>query len=188
MPRIRVDKVRFVPIVGEGAIGDPNVLGGRLVPVLILDCSSSPGLEDCIRAHRGAPPGDVTVAWRWDIFSRKAVYLNIRFSQPVITEATVLFDVARHGGVIQWILNARAAYLQPLSSGPAVSSGLAEPKVLMEVPPSASFPIWGDLYRRSIEKKFLRAGLTRREARDAALESIERSQDMQFRRKPKCSA
>jgi hypothetical protein len=185
MPRLTVEDHALVPIVGDGAIGDPRVLGGRLFPVLILDCSDHRALEDLILAHEHGPPGDVVASWGWKLFSRKTVYLSLRFDRPIETVACLAFDVASQGGIVEWIVNARGVYLQPLSSGPVVSQGMDKPKILVEVPASATFPVWKELHRKTLEKTFMKEGLARSQARGAAQQYLARMHEIQFRKPPR---
>jgi hypothetical protein len=185
MPKAKIEDHELVPIVGDGAIGDPTVLGGRLLPVLILDCTSHSGLQDLILAQMHTPPGDVVVAWGWKYFNRRTVFLTIRFARPIQTVACIAFDVSAHGAIVDWIVNARGVYLQPLSSGNVVSQGMDKPKILVEVPASASFPIWKDLHRKSLEKRFAKRGFSRTQAREAAKEYLARMHEIQFRKPPR---
>lgn len=184
MPRLTVEDRAVIPMVGDGAIGDPQVLGGRLVPVLILDCSKHRQLEDLILAHEHTPPGDVVASWGWKLFSRRAVFLTLRFVRPIETVACIAFDVATQGGLVEWIINARAVYLQPSSSGLVVSQSMENPKIVVEVPASATFPIWKTLHRKTLEKSFTKRGLPRRQAREAVEEYLARMQEIQFRLPP----
>lgn len=185
MRQASVEDRQLVPIVKDGAIGNPDILGGRIIPVLIVDCSSHRELEDLILAHEDTPPGDVVVSWGWKLLSRKAVFLTFRFSRPIETVACVAFDVATQAGIVEWIVNARGVYLQPLSSGPVVSAGLDKPKILVEVPASATFPIWKDLHRKVLEQQFRKRGFSRDQAHRAAQEHLARMHDLQFRKRPR---
>jgi hypothetical protein len=185
MPRLTIEDCVFVPIVGDGAIGDPRVLGGRLLPVLIVDCSGHRPLEELIFAHEHTPPGDVVASWGWKFFSRKTVFLTLRFARPIETVACLAFDVGSQGGLVEWIVNARAVYLQPRSSGKVVSEGMEKPKILVEVPASATFPIWKDLHRKTLEKIFIKRGLSRQQAREAVQEYLARMHEIQFRLPPR---
>ena len=184
MVQIFREKINHVPIVGDGAIGDPRFGNGRVIPVLIVDCSAHTPLEDLILAHRDTPPGDVRTAWSWHLLCRKKVYLNFKFERPIETAATLTFDVARQGGIVDCIINVRGIYLQPLSSGKKVSEGMHNPKILVEVPPSSTFPTWKDTYRRSVERLYLERGLSRKQSKVAAEEHIKRQREIQFRQRP----
>lgn len=180
----RVDGKDLVPIVGDGMIGHPRIQSGRLVPVLIVDCARHPALETLIHAHRDTPPGDVVSSWGWNRLSRKNVYLTLRFRQPVETAATIAFQVSSQGVLVDSIIVARAVYLQPLSSGSRVSEGLDSPKIIVEVPASASFPVWESVYRRDLQTKYRAHGLSKAEAKAAVEEHLTLTRDFQLRRRP----
>lgn len=180
---IKVDDKDIVAIVADGMIGHPGIQSGRLVPVLIIDCARHPALEALIHAHKDTPPGDVVCSWGWSRFSKRNVYLTLRFKQPVETSATIPFQVSRQGVLVESILNARAVYLQPLTSGTRVSEGINKPKIIVEVPASASFPTWQNLYRRELETQYRSKGLARAQAKVAAREHLALLRDVQFRRR-----
>jgi len=180
---MKIESVRLTPIVGDGAIGHPDILDGRIVPVLILDCSSHRALEDLIHAHEHTPPGDCSTTWKWDLLSRRRVYLQFDFKFPVETTAVVAFEVESQGGLVEAIIIARGVYLQPLSSGKRVSEGIKEEKILIEVPSTTTFPIWTDLHRRTLEKQYKKRGLSAKQAREAVSQHLTRLRDIQLRRK-----
>ncbi len=178
------EKLNFVPMVGDGIIGDPDWGDGRLIPVLILDCAAHPSLEDLILAHKDTPPGDVTTTWGWNLFSKKEVYLTFRFHRPVETSATIAFDVSNKGGIVDCIINVRGVYLQPITSGAKVSEGMGKPKILVEVSPATTFPDWKKIYLKSLEKSYRKRGLSKLQAATAAKDHIARLREIQFRQKP----
>ena len=181
---MRTEFQKLVPIVGDGAIGHPNLLDGRILPVLILDCSEHKALEDLIHVHKHTPPGDVVTTWKWKLLSRRVVYLQFDFRLPMETTATVAFDVASQGVLVESIINTRGVYLQPLSSGKRVSEGLEKPKILVEVPATSTFLIWRNLHRKTLEKQYRKRGLSTQQAREAVSQHLARMRDVQFRRQP----
>ena len=184
MSRMKIETYRLVPIVGDGAIGHPHILEGRILPVLILDCSGYQALEDLIHVHEHTPPGDCITTWKWKPLSRRHVYLQLDFKSPVKTTAMIAFEVASQGVLVESIINTRGVYLQPLSSGKLVSEGITNPKILVEVPSTATFPIWNDLHRKTLEKQYRKRGLSSQQAREAVKQHLNRMRDMQLRRKP----
>jgi hypothetical protein len=179
----KFDKMEVITVVSDGMIGRPDIQSGRLIPVLVIDCARHPALEALIHAHKDTPPGDVVCSWGWNRFSKKNVYLRLRFKQPIETSATIPFQVLKQGVVVESILNARAVYLQPLTSGNRVSEGIEKPKIIVEIPASASFPIWQDVYRRELEGQYRSKGLSRTQAKSAVKEHLGFLRDIQFRRR-----
>jgi hypothetical protein len=179
----KVDDKDLLPILGDGMIGHPGIQSGRLVPVLIVDCTRHPALETLIHAHKDTAPGDVVSTWGWNRFSKKNVYLNLQFKQPVETAVTIAFQVSSQGILVESIIVARAVYLQPVSSGSRVSEGLDSPKIVVEVPASASFDVWESVYRKDLQSKYRARGLSRTEAKAAVEEHLTLTRAFQFRRR-----
>lgn len=151
-------------IVQVGAIADPRVGDRRFIPFLTVDCATNPSLEKAIELHEGSElPGDAVCTWGWQRLSRKRVYLKIEFERPFYAVAHLAFDVKVHGYVVDWIRGVHGAYLQSSKFGSRVSEGLGSPAVLIEVPHNATFPIWDDLYTKSIRKKLMSQGIPKRD-------------------------
>lgn len=174
----KIEIRHIVPIVGDGAIGNPDIGEGRLIPVLILDCKNHSTLHDLILIHADTPPGDVVVTWGRRIFDKKHVYLTLDFSRPVVTSAALCFDISKQGGLVDWIINARAVYLQPLASGTKVSEGLDQPKIVVEIPPETALSNWGAIYKNSVIKTYRKGGCTRAEAKEAAEQHLARLREL----------
>jgi hypothetical protein len=179
-----------VPIVGDGAIANPDVGDGRLVPVLIVDCSKRPDLLDLIRAHEHLPPGDVKVTWGgrlgWGgrILERHKVVLILEFERPSRLDAVLEFDIERQGGLVDLIVHAHALYLQPSESGTRVIEGLQKPKISVEIPDTNFLPIWNDLYGAALKRVFRKKGLSSKEAELAKSEHIKRMRELSSIRIP----
>ncbi len=177
-----MNKVRVptpVPIIADGAIATTRVGEGRLIPALILDCDENRALHDLIVIHEDTPPGDVTVTWgRASRFDKSTVLLVLEFKKPVHTKAVLSFNVAKQGGVVDAIIHARGVYLQSKDFGQTVSSGLNNPKILVEIPASATFPDWNSLYQDALVRQFRRHGFSRKEAKQAAAEHISRLREL----------
>lgn len=52
-----------VPIVSDAAVTTRVLADGRIIPVLIINTSLRPDIEDMIRAHKHIGAGDVKSAW-----------------------------------------------------------------------------------------------------------------------------
>ena len=53
----------LVQVVGDAAIAASPFVEGRLVPLVIVDTSGRPDLEELVRVHKHLPPGDVETQW-----------------------------------------------------------------------------------------------------------------------------
>jgi hypothetical protein len=59
-----------IRVISDAFIANMKLADGRLLPVLLLDCSSRTDIEDLIKAHTHiSTPGDVKT--RWGKFSKK---------------------------------------------------------------------------------------------------------------------
>ena len=164
----KISESCIVPIISDGAVATHEVGEGRMVPVLVVDCTEKVELRDLIYAHEYSPPGDVAVTWATPKWNKSTALLLLEFSKPSKLEVLLRFDIKKQGGVVDGILHANALYLQPSESGLKVVDGLDKGKILVEIPDTGFFPDWENLYTNSLVKVFKKSGLSRREARDAA--------------------
>lgn len=181
-----MNKVRLpnpTPIVADGAIATTRVGEGRLIPALILDCDENRSLHNLIVIHTDTPPGDVTVTWgRPSRFDKSTVYLVLEFKRPIAAKSVLAFNIAKLGGVVDAILHARGVYLQSKDFAHTVSSGLNNPKILVEIPSSAVLPDWDRLYQDALVKQFRHHGFSRKEAKQASIEHMSRFRELRHGR------
>jgi hypothetical protein len=166
------------PIVADGAIATTGVGEGRLVPALILDCDENRTLHELIVLHEDTPPGDVLVTWGRPRFDKSVALLVLEFKRPIHTKVVLSFDVAKQGGLVDGIIHARGVYLQSKDFGHTVSAGLNNPKILVEIPASATYPGWDSQYQDVLVKQFKRHGFSRTEAKQAATEHMVRLREL----------
>jgi hypothetical protein len=177
-------KIETTPIVRVGMIGDPRVSDGRLIPYIIVDCSHNPSLEQLIEIHGDIPlPGDVVCTWVWSLFSRSKVFLKLEFTKPMKVTIYLAFPVQTRGDIVDCIISVRGLYLQSSKYGDRTSEGYGSPSILIEVPASATFPIWPNLYDQSLRKKFKKAGYSKGEATNLIQELKARQHELWFRRR-----
>lgn len=151
--------IAVIQILQVGAVGNPLVSEERLLPYLTIDCSRSPEIEQLIELHRDSSAGDVICTWCWRPLSRSNVYLKIQFTRPVAAIAHLEFPVATKGYVVDWIMAVKGIYLQSSKHGHVASVGFGRPAIVVEVPSSATFPIWQSLYQRALTKRFKKDGI-----------------------------
>lgn len=174
MPIVKIDLGKSVPIVGDGGIGDPRFGDGRIIPVLVIDCVEHRALYELIFLHEKTPPGDVLATWGRKIFNKKNVYLSLEFQQPVRTHVSFRFSLDRQAGLVDGIIRSRGVYLQPIESGRTVSEGLGKAKIVVEIPPTATFPEWPALHHRATVSAYRKNGATRKQANELAKQHIAR--------------
>lgn len=174
---------KTTPILQVGAIGNPNVSDGRLLPFITIDCTNCPDVENFIEVHADAPvPGDVISAWGWDLFSRSYVYLRLDFERPITTSALLKIPVATKGYVVEWIMAVRGFYLQSSKYGSCVSEGIGKPAIIIEIPSSTTFPKWNSIYKKSLTKHFKNQGIKGKAINDTIEAHKARHREIWFRR------
>ena len=159
-----------VPIVGDGAIATEQVLGGRLVPVLILDTSQRPDVAELVRVHQFLPPGDVTSVWGYRSVRARTVLLVLDFLRPSELKVLLKFDIAGQGKLVDFILDARAVCLQDGIPGDRLLTTMDHDRMIVEV--TASPPRWDKLLTRELKRDSRRKGSTRQQASEAAERTI----------------
>lgn len=171
----KVDKV--VSIVNVGAIANSETGEGRLIPVVVIDCSDHRELLNLIYAHTSILSGDADSTWGYESYRKDTVYLILEFTHPAEVTAVIEFKGASRLIVADGAMRAKAIYLQPSDSGKSVTEGLEKPKILVEVAGSQP-PKWESKLLRDIAKKLRSDGLTRREAKTAAPQHLARMREL----------
>lgn len=161
-----------VQIVGDAAIATKGTGHGRLIPLIILDTSNRPDLEQVIDAQQHVASGEVVVQWgalpkRKDHFA-----LFLKFERPIERMAIIEFDISTQGVIVEQTFQAGAIYIQSGRPGDRLKHDLHRPKVLVEVVPTGAQEDWDKLHLKSIIKKMRRTGLRRGEARVRAAEYL----------------
>lgn len=167
-----------VPIVGDGAIATQAIGEGRMVPVLIVDCSEKVELRDLIYAHEDTESGDAATTWATEKWKKDKVLLLLEFTSPSNLEILLQFEVKKYGGVIDGILHSHALYLQPTESGSRVSEGMDKAKILVEIPDTDFLPEWEKIYTNCLQKSFKKSGFSKSEAKKAAVQHKENLRDI----------
>jgi hypothetical protein len=161
-------------IVADGAIAHPGVGEGRLIPLVILDTSRRPDLEESIRVHQYVGAGDVKCQWGQIIGRDDTVALILSFLRPAKLVGIVEFDLQRnHGVLVEQLLGTKALYIQAGREGDRLKHDMNLPKVILEVPDTGfGKTVWEKIYSRYMMAKLREGGLNRVAARRAAKEAI----------------
>lgn len=155
-------------MVGDGAIATVTLGEGRMIPVVIIDTSERPDVEDLIKAQEQQPPGDVESRWGRLSRSKQYISLVLAFERPSNVLLILEFDVVKQGVLIESILTSKALYIQPGRMGDRLCSTLDNSRILVEVPEGAFRQEWRNIWHRELGKHFRKEGLKRSDAREAA--------------------
>lgn len=160
-------------IVGDAAIASGVIGDGRLIPLLILETSERPDLEELIRVHLHLPPGDVTSQWGHVEGSDGTVHLFLIFTKPMEIVVIVEFDILRHAALVDQVLLAKALYLQGGREGDRFIHNPEAAKILLEIPDTGFQETWDEMFLKSTVKRMRAEGLSRAEAKQAAKRYID---------------
>lgn len=167
-----------VPIAGDAAIATVIAGDGRLIPLLILDTTKRPDLEEAIRLQSTVPSGDVTVQWGHMIGREPHVTLFLSFVRPTNRNALVEFDIEKRGILVESILTVNALYIQSGRPGDRFIHDPNRLKILIEVPDTGFRPYWNKIFRKHLMSRFRQAGYSRMDAKQAVQVHLKHMRDV----------
>jgi len=168
-----------VPIVADGAIATTILGEGRLIPVLIIETSARPDIDELVTALQRPPPGDATSRWGRLHWHKRSVVLVLSFERPSQVGIVLEFNIADQGILVDSILTSKALYLQPGRLGDRLSSSLESPRIFVEVPDLGFKSEWDRMWPKAIAAKLRQSGLSRTKAKEAAEKAISMMRDVE---------
>lgn len=182
--RRAVDPADIVPVVADGSIAGPAA-DGRMVPLVIIDTTSRPDLDELVRLHSHLSPGDVTYRWGQAERNKDLVSLSLWFVRPIEARAVLMFSIEGEGIIVDNALNSRAIYLQPGRPGDRLKHDPHRPKILIEIPDDDFREQWEDVAVRRLAKVIRRRSpIPREEARRLAVQWLAQSREISGFRLP----
>ena len=179
----RVLDTEPVPIVADASIANVAVGDGRMIPLLILDTSKRPDIEDMVEAldTNIRSQGDHTSSWgRPDtFFDTGTVILILTFEKPSRCLILLQFDIEQYGGIVDNIIHSQGLYIQPGRPGDRVRTTRDNPRVLAEVS-SREFQLeWNNMLGKTMRKVFQKKhGMSRAKAKLATEKFIDQWRDL----------
>jgi hypothetical protein len=159
-----------INVVADAAIATGSVGEGRLIPLLVLDTSQRPDVDEFVRIHVRSAPGDVVSTWVRMSGAESRLGLWLSFSRPAELEMVVGFVLRTHGGLVDQIIRTHSFYLQPGGPDSRPDQLGGQPSILFEV--AAGFSEWDRTLLRSLQRDYRRDGLSRAEAELAATQLV----------------
>ncbi|WP_139135606.1 hypothetical protein [Micromonospora yangpuensis] len=167
-----------MPVAADGSIAGP-VADGRMVPLVIIDTTTRPDLDELVRLHDHLSPGDFTYRWGQVDRDDDQVALSLQFIRPIEVRATLLFSIEHEGIIVDAALNSRALYLQPGRPGDRLKHDLHRPKILIETPDDDFRDRWEGVVIQRLTKVIRRQKrMPRAEARQLATEWLDQSRSL----------
>lgn len=161
-----------VMIVSDAAISTRGTVEGKLIPLLIIDTSDRPDIDELVRVHAKQPTGDVSCQWCHLIGGKGKIALYLRFKRPIELGMVLQFDIVRQGIIIDQALTSRAIYIQPGRPGDRFASKLDNPRILLEIPDTGFQPEWERLFFKHITSDIRKKGFHRQQAKQAARDML----------------
>lgn len=156
-----------VPIVADAGVATVEVADGKLLPLLIIDTSLRPDIEDMIKIHKHVGPGDVESGWAR--FSRDENFINLvlKFKKPVRCTVVLEFDIVKQGVLVEQIVNAHGLYLQHGRKGDRYITTIEHERIIVEVSSKEFAQVWDEMFHKALEKAGKKKEhLNRHEAKD----------------------
>jgi hypothetical protein len=135
----------IVPIVGDAAIAN-DAVEGFLVPLLIIDASSHPEIDETIRVHAHLPSGgDISYKWAEVKGKPDNVLLVLDFERPIEAHVGLVFSIENQAILVEAALTARAIYLQTGKKGDRYMHDPDRPKLFIVIPDADFRERWESL-------------------------------------------
>lgn len=127
----------------------------RLAVSLFVDVSNRPDLASVVDAHRNGSEGECTSQWgSLPELNEDALFLILEFTTPIATKALVRFDIARHGPLIDCLVNGGLLHLVPVPSSEHLKQILEAQQggLYVEVYSEGIRPHWRQLWAEKVAK------------------------------------
>jgi hypothetical protein len=161
-------------IIGDAAIATESMVQGRLVPVLLIDCSERPDVQELIRLHEDRLQGSAGSQWGSRMDGHNNILLHIEFSMPLKASFYIEFQVPGQAALVELIMISKCVYLQHAVPGERFVHDIYRNRILIEVPHNGFEEIWPRMYRNIIEEDLKRRGLAKDQAQPTAAEFVAR--------------
>lgn len=127
----------------------------RLAVSLFVDVSNRPDLASVVDAHRNGGEGECTSQWgSLPELDEDALFLILEFTTPIATKALIRFDVARHGPLIDCLVEGGLLHLVPTPSPEHLQQILEAQQggLYVEVYSEGIRPHWKKLWAEKVAK------------------------------------
>jgi len=146
-----------------------GIAGGRMIPLVIIDTSRRPDIDEMVRLHEHLGPGDAATTWsKPSHWNDDRIRLIVQVTKPTKCTIILEFDLARWAGTVDQVVAAQGIYIQPGRDGDRLVTKPDNPRILVEVPSQWFRNVWVRIFRKAAVKKFRTEGMNRTQAKQAA--------------------
>ncbi|REJ94781.1 MAG: hypothetical protein DWQ34_07750 [Planctomycetota bacterium] len=159
--------------MSDAAIATQQLGHGRLIPLLIIDTSERPDIDELVRVHEHFDSGDCSTVW--SRLDKKLPQLGLvcEFSRPSELSFVIRLDVTTRSGIIDQIVTGNAVYFQPGRTGDRLATTLKNPRLLIQVPDTGFQREWERIFLRQSIRHLRSRGMSRKQAKKAGPRFIE---------------
>jgi hypothetical protein len=155
-----------VKIVGDAAIASKGIGEGRLIPLIIIDTSNRPDIEELIHVHKFSPIGEVQISWCKISKNKNLLNLVLSFSRPSQCIVIIEFEIVRQGNLVDQILMSQALYIQPGREGDRLKNTMDKQRVLLEIPSVGFEKEWEKLFLARVADDFKKKGYSLKDSNE----------------------
>lgn len=163
-------------ILEKGLFTGTSRKDGRAIPYFRVDGSQYVNLQRQIELQQDKElPSDTVLTWGWTehLFQDDYVAIKIGFTSPTRTEVTLIFDdLNEYCEYIDVILLSNCFCLTVSNKSLFDSVKEDEPRLIIDIPDSATFPKWAKIYQGIMTQRNRVQGLRRGEAKSQAKKEI----------------
>lgn len=164
---------KSVPVVAHGVVSRPDIISGQFLPVIVIDASSRPDIEEHIRLHKGTGPYDVKSTWA-EVPGEGRVCLVLEFQGPTANVLIIRFNLSGQLKSVDRILHQQVMHLMCGAPGNKVSDLYENaPGMIIEVRGTWPLPKWNKFLQKALIEEAKKAGLNRKDAKQVAIFEIE---------------
>lgn len=157
--KIKFDKeMARLCIVSDAMILQKNLAGGRSIPLVILDTTNHKEIERAIELHKEVDQGESKYSWG-KTKDDKMVFLLVELESPTMINFVILFDLNKHVGLIDLIIESQLLFIQGGKDGDRLICNLDAPRLLLEIPQTKFVDEWNKLYKRAMKFRFRTLGV-----------------------------
>jgi len=161
-----------VPIIGHAAATMPEAMGA-MTPVLIIDTTNRPDIDEYVRIHEHSGAGDVKTQWGRRPDNNSIYQLILEVIRPVDLMIYFEFSFPEQMSAIDHIVLSKKLCLQPGRPGDRLSTTFENSRrVIMEIPETGFGQTWNKRLHKYFERHFRREGMKREKCVSEAAQFI----------------
>ncbi|MFC1874808.1 hypothetical protein ACFLY3_01450 [Chloroflexota bacterium] len=155
-------------IVSDALVSTSKLADGKLLPAILVDCSSRSDVKDLIKAHRYITPGDVNTQWgKWHQ-SDKTFILILSFKKPSKCKVVLEFDILKQGGLVDQIMRKEAFILQCAIQEERFMTTMDREKIIIEIPSKSTWSLWNEELFNALYNDAKSEGMSKKQAKEFA--------------------